>query len=162
MATSNPKPALKLLVQCGVDFILVGGVASILQGAPPVDTQDIELVYSLEPLNIDRLLRFLTAVDAIFRVQPQRRLRPDRSHLSAGGHLNLLTSFGPIDFLGFIGNQLRYPDLLPDTIEKAMGDGISIRVLNLETIIAVKEQLNTEKDRATLPILRETLRRQQR
>jgi hypothetical protein len=33
-----------------------------------------------------------------------------------------------------------------------------VRVLALETIIAVKEQLDTDKDRAALPVLRETLR----
>ena len=38
-----------------------------------------------------------------------------------------------------------------------LGDGIAIRVLNLETIIALKEQLGHEKDLAALPVLRATL-----
>jgi hypothetical protein len=36
-----------------------------------------------------------------------------------------------------------------------------VRVLDLETIIAVKEELGTDKDRAALPVLRETLRLKQ-
>jgi hypothetical protein len=35
--------------------------------------------------------------------------------------------------------------------------GGQIRVLDLETLIAIKEELNSEKDRAVLPILRRTL-----
>jgi hypothetical protein len=39
-----------------------------------------------------------------------------------------------------------------------IGEGISVNVLDLETIIAVKEQLASEKDLAVLPILYQTLR----
>ena len=38
-----------------------------------------------------------------------------------------------------------------------IGGGISVRVLNLETIISIKEQLASEKDLVGLPILRRTL-----
>jgi hypothetical protein len=38
-----------------------------------------------------------------------------------------------------------------------IGEGIRIRVLDLETLIAVKEELGGEKDRAVLPTLRRTL-----
>jgi hypothetical protein len=40
----------------------------------------------------------------------------------------------------------------------AIGEGISVWVLNLETLISLKEQLGSEKDLAVLPILRQTLR----
>jgi predicted nucleotidyltransferase len=39
-----------------------------------------------------------------------------------------------------------------------IGDGIRVRVLDLQTIIAIKEELATEKDLAALPLLRRTLR----
>jgi predicted nucleotidyltransferase len=38
-----------------------------------------------------------------------------------------------------------------------IGEGIRIRVLDLETLIAIKEELGGEKDRAVLPTLRRTL-----
>jgi hypothetical protein len=38
-----------------------------------------------------------------------------------------------------------------------IGEGIRIRVLDLETLIAMKEELGGEKDVAVLPILRRTL-----
>jgi hypothetical protein len=38
-----------------------------------------------------------------------------------------------------------------------VGQGIRVRVLNLETIISTKEQVASEKDLAVLPVLRRTL-----
>ena len=42
-------------------------------------------------------------------------------------------------------------------VEAALGEGATVRVLDLETLIAVKEEIGGEKDRAVLPILRRTL-----
>jgi len=47
--------------------------------------------------------------------------------------------------------------LVPRSTEILVAEGVGVRVLNLETLIEVKEQLNGEKDRAMLPILRSTL-----
>jgi len=149
--------ALKDLCGRDIRFVLVGGLAAALHGAPG-QTYDVDLVYSPEPENIQRLLGFLRDVDAIFRIQPARRLRPDESHLAGGGHLNLLTRYGPVDLLGTIGNHLGYADLLAHSNEMDIGEGLRIQVLDLETIIAVKEQLGSAKDLAALPALYETLR----
>jgi hypothetical protein len=40
---------------------------------------------------------------------------------------------------------LSYEDLLPHTIEMDMGEGVRVRVLDLATIIALKEELAGEK-----------------
>jgi predicted nucleotidyltransferase len=140
-----------------IRFVVVGGLAAALNGAS-VQTYDTDLVYSRDPENIQRLLDFLRGADAIFRVQPERRLRPNESHLAGGGHLNLLTRYGPVDLLGTIGNNLGYADLLTHCDEMDIGEGVRIQVLDLETIIAIKEQLGSEKDLAALPNLYQTLR----
>jgi predicted nucleotidyltransferase len=148
---------LRTLCESDIQFIVVGGLAAVLNGAP-IQTYDVDLVYSREQDNVDRLLKVLQDVDAIFRIQPERRLRPTGSHLVAGGHLNLLTRYGPVDLLATIGKDLGYSNLLPHSNEMDIGDGIRVRVLNMETLIAIKEQLTSEKDVAVLPILRQTLR----
>jgi hypothetical protein len=130
-----------------IEFILVGGVAAVLQGAA-LQTFDLDLVYSLEPANTERLLRFFESVD---RIQPERRQAPDRTYLAAGGHLNLLTRYGPIDLLGFNGKHLGYAELRPHSVEMEVGQGVTIRVLDLETLIRVKEELGSEKDVARAP-----------
>ena len=63
--------------------------------------------------------------------------------------------------LGTIGRGLGYEDLLPHTIEMEIGGGVRVRVLNLATIVALKEELAGEKDLAVLPILRRTLEQKQ-
>jgi hypothetical protein len=148
---------LRSLCEHGIQFILVGGLAAVLNGSP-VHTYDVDVVYCQEPGNIERLLSFLQKIDAVYRIQPERRLRPTASHLAGGGHLNLMTSLGHLDLLGTIGQGLSFSDLLPLSHEMTVGEGISIRVLNLETLISIKEQLASEKDLAALPILRQTLR----
>jgi len=64
--------------------------------------------------------------------------------------------------LGTIGHGLGYEDLLPHTIEMETGGGVRVRVLNLATIVRLKEELAGEKDLAVLPVLRRTLKEKQR
>jgi predicted nucleotidyltransferase len=147
---------LRTLHEGGVEFILVGGLAAVLNGAP-VDTFDIDVVHSRDTANVERLLPLLEAMNAVFRMQPERRLKPNASHLASAGHLNLITRYGPLDLLGTIGRDLGYEDLIAHSVELDIAEGLRIRVLDLETLIAIKEELNGEKDRAVLPILRRTL-----
>ena len=43
------------------------------------------------------------------------------------------------------------------SVESEVSEGLEIRVLKLETLIEIKEELASEKDQATLPILRRAL-----
>src|ERR1700680_4440088 len=144
------------LNDAGVEFLIVGGLAAVLNGTP-VNTYDVDVVHRRTPENVDRIMPVLDALEAIYRIQPERRLRPAKSSLLSPGHQNLITKYGPLDLLGSIGRNMSYEDLLPHSVEMDIGEGIRIRVLDLETLIAVKEELGGEKDRAVLPTLRRTL-----
>ena len=143
------------------DVIVVGGVGAVLQGAP-ISTFDLDLVHSRKADNVARLLDALDEIDAYYRIQPERKQKPLASHLSSPGHQLLMTRFGPLDLLGSIGHSHRYEDLLPECIEMEVGEGVRIRVLNLETLIAVKGETARDRDVAVLPILRRTLEEQRR
>ncbi len=147
---------LRALHEAAIDFLLVGGLSAVLNGVP-VSTYDVDSVHSREPENVARLLPVLESLDAVFRIQRERRLKPNATHLTGTGHVNLITRYGPLDLLGSIGRDLGYQDLLPHSTEMNIGGGIRIRVLNLEKLIAIKEELAGEKDRAMLPLLRRTL-----
>jgi hypothetical protein len=161
MAQSKFLEILHLLRETGVDFVIVGGLAGVLNGAP-IHTLDRGIVHSRDAANVARLLPVLDSLDAVFRIQPERRIKPNASYLSGPGHLNLITRFGPLDVLGTIGRGLAYADLLPHSVEMDIGDGIRVRVLDLETLISLKEDLGTEKDRAMLPLLRHALAERRR
>lgn len=94
----------------------------------------------------------------MYRAQPERQLRPGETHLASAGHQFLLTKFGPLDVLGMIGKSRTWEDLLSGTHTMEMEPGMVVRVLDLETLIAVKEELGFPKDMAMLPLLRRALR----
>ena len=147
---------VRLLSEARVDFILVGGLSAVARGAP-VTTFDLDIVHERSAENIARLLPVLEHLDAIFRMQPDRRLRPNVSHLSGRGHLNLTTTNGYLDLLCTIGKDLTYEDLLIHSDELEINGILPVRVLRLEKLIELKQEVNRDKDRAVLPILRRTL-----
>jgi predicted nucleotidyltransferase len=139
-----------------VEFILVGGVAAAVQGAPVV-TQDVDILYRIEPSNLRRLEAALLALDAVARDDP-RRLRFGLSHLETKGHKLTLTRVGALDVLGSINQeQLLFEDLLPHT-DLMDFDGLAIRVLRLAKLIELKRMLGRPKDLAIMPLLEATLR----
>jgi hypothetical protein len=152
---------LALLVRHGVEFVVVGGVAANLEGAPMM-TYDLDIVHSTEPENAARLLSALGELDAVYRAQPSRRLRPGLSHVCSPGRQLLATRFGPLDALGAIGRGRVYLDLLQDSVEVPVGPDVTVRVLSLERQIEIKQESGGEKDLAALPLLRHTLEERRR
>lgn len=157
---AEPKPDFLRIIQTlrrhRVDFIVVGGVCAVLQGAP-VATFDLDVVHSRAPENIDRILLALKGLDAHYRGQSGRILTPERSHLLSPGHQLLMTNAGPLDLLGEIGKGHCYDGLLSRTYELNAGEETTVRILNLDALIEIKEETAREKDRAVLAVLRRTL-----
>ena len=147
--------ALRTLALHRVDFTVVGGVAAVLQGVALV-TMDLDVVYGLDDENVDRMLQALDDLDARFRTHPD--LRPDRSHVASRGHKLMLTRCGPVDVLGYAGQQHDYVDLARHSRLISLGDDLEVLVVDLPMLIRIKEELPYEKDRAVLPLLRATLR----
>ncbi|MFI5175374.1 MAG: hypothetical protein ACHQKY_10980 [Terriglobia bacterium] len=158
--TSKPDflSILQTLRKHKVDFIIVGGVCAVLHGAP-VSTFDLDLVHSRAPENVKRLMAALKSLKAYFREQGIRRSEPARSHLTSPGHQLLMTQYGPLDLLGAIGKNLDrgYVELLNDTSELNLPNGLKVRVLTLEKLIEIKSEFARDKDKAVLGLLRRTL-----
>jgi hypothetical protein len=147
---------LALLWRHRVEFVVVGGVAAVLEGAPVI-TFDVDIVPNPEEANLERLLGFLDEIEATYMDLAGREIRPDLEKLRSN-RMNLLKSrLGRLDVAAEIGEGLRYSDLLARSSLVSLGE-VAVRVLNLETVIASKEAANRAKDHAVLPTLRETLR----
>ena len=151
---------LTSLVEGNVAFIVVGGVAAVLGGAP-VSTFDLDVVYSLDEANIDRLAGVLEELRAVYIDPSGRTIRPTAERLRVGGHHLLRTRHGRLDVMGSVGNALAYPDLLSRSRTHTVR-GVEFMVLDLETLIATKEAADRPKDRAVLDLLRETLTERKR
>ena len=147
---------LRVLVRYEVEFIVVGGVAAVFEGAPIV-TLDLDIVYRLSPENVPRLAAALEEIHAVYNDPAGRRIVPDATKLNTIKLHLLLTDLGGLDVLRSIGDGQAYEDLLPQSSEYEV-EGMRLRVLNLESIIESKEFANRDKDRAVLPILRRTLK----
>jgi hypothetical protein len=147
---------LEGLVLAGVDFILVGGLAAVVQGAP-VTTMDVDIVHSQSPENIARLLGYLTSIDAFHRRPDAKLIKPQVGDISGKGHALFTTRLGPIDVLAVIEDGKAYGDLLEHTVEIEFRNR-PIRVLDLEMLVQLKKNSPDPKDRQRLPVLEETLR----
>ena len=151
---------LGVLLDEHVDFILVGALAAVAQGAP-VTTHDVDIVHARTPENLARLLTALTKLNARYRGRPpESALPPDAKALATPGHSLFMTDLGPLDCLGAIEEGRDFDTLLGLSVE-VMLDGRALRVLTLEMIVALKRASTQPKDRLVLPILEETLRRRQ-
>jgi len=149
------------LCDAEVEFIVVGGVAGVLQGSP-VLTRDLDIVHRRTPENIRALMTVLKSVDGVFRPDPQnRRLRPTSEMLSGTGHLTLETKLGPLDVLCELEHGEDYEALFCDT--ELVTDGtVQIHVLSLPKLIEIKQRSGRAKDRAMLPVLIATLEERNR
>jgi hypothetical protein len=156
MSTHSFGRILEIFDRHGVEYIVVGGVAAVLQGAP-VTTFDIDTLIRVNTANAARLLAALEELDARFR-EHERSVAPTLEDILAGGHLLLMTSAGPLDVLGFIGKGKRYEDLQPSAPTLLVG-ALSVRVLALATLIEEKKALGRAKDQAVIALLEAVLRR---
>jgi hypothetical protein len=168
VTTPSSEPDFQAILQTfaehEVAFIVVGGVSAVLQGVP-IDTFDLDIVHSRKEDNLDRLLEALQKLNAYYRGQGSRRIAPQIAYLASPGHQLLMTTAGPLDVLGTVGEvgaERGYDELLPHTVEVHLGEQLRFRVLNLETLIQLKAEAGREKDKAVLPMLRRTLEEKQR
>ncbi len=147
---------LETLSTNAVDYIIVGGVCAVLHGAP-IATFDIDIVHSRAPRNIERLMKALEKLDAVYRDPAGRVIKPEALHLSSTGHHLLMTKAGPLDLLGELSTGKGYDGLVRHAVTLKIKEHLAVLLLDLETLIEVKEEAGREKDRAVLAILRRTL-----
>jgi hypothetical protein len=147
---------LEGLCEARIEYIVVGGLAAVIQGAP-VTTFDLDIVHRQTDENIQKLFRFLTSIDSYMRRPDDRLIEPAVVDLKAKGHLLLKTKYGPLDVLAFIEKGHGYEDLIANSTEIDF-HGYKVSVLNLETILDLKRDSRDQKDRERLPVYEETLK----
>jgi hypothetical protein len=154
--TENWTELLAKLASAQVEFIVVGGVAAILNDVV-YRTDDIDVVHRRSPENIERLMAVLDSLDAHFRNDlMQRKLRPRPSDFAGHGHILLRTTLGKLDVLCEISGQRGYEELAPHTREIIERD-LHIRTLDLPMLIQVKTEAGREKDFQAIPGMLATL-----
>ena len=146
---------LRALDRHGVEHVVVGGVAAILEGAP-MTTLDLDVVFRVTEENISRLCAVLSELNAHYRDPAGRVIAPTPDRLR-DNRVNLLeTELGLLDVLHDVGAGWRYEKIVERSHTRSI-ENLHVRVLDLASVIATEEAANREKDRAMLPLLRRTL-----
>jgi predicted nucleotidyltransferase len=133
----RPGALLRELVEGGVDFVVIGGVAIALQAMPRF-TKDLDICYAGAQDNLDALGEVLVKVQARLRgIEENVPFVPDGRTLSHTQILCLTTSVGDIDLLVEPEGAPPYEALRrrADIMELA---GQSIRVASIEDMLAMK------------------------
>lgn len=155
-APADLRALLLLLADRQIDFVVVGGIAAVLNGVP-LATFDLDVVHCRSEDNVERIVALLELLDASSRLHPKRdALRPGSDALAGPGHQLLRTSLGPLDLLGTVEGGLSYEDLLPLS-EKIALEGRSIRVLTLPALADLKKNASHPKDQLSRLLILETI-----
>ena len=162
MPTRKKTPAsdlsalLKGLNEAGVEFIVVGGLAAVIQGVP-VTTFDLDIVHRRTDKNISKMMKFLKAVEAIQRRPDENIIPLKETDLKGTGHVLLTTNHGPLDVLGAIENDQGFDELMPSAIAIDF-KGSTTYVLSLQVLVDLKRESKIPEDQYRLQIYEETLR----
>ena len=148
----DPLSALRALRDADVDFVLIGGVAARLHGSPSL-TRDIDICYSRDRENVERLATALESLHARLRsVDDSVPFRLDATTLLAGANFTFTTDVGDIDVLALPAGVDGYEDLAKNADVVDL-DGVSILVTTLDDLIRMKRAAGRAKDRAEVEIL---------
>ena len=134
------------LAETGLDAVVVGATAAVLQSAPLM-TQDVDLLVRSTQRNEAKLRRLgLRLGGSWMEVSPLSRAR---TLVGAPLHVDLLFDALP--------GGLRFKSLKSRALRLEFG-GHVLLVATLDDVIASKRAANRPKDRAHLPLLEETSR----
>jgi predicted nucleotidyltransferase len=140
---------LRALVSHGVDFVIVGGIAMVLQGSARV-TQDLDICFAADQANLDVLGAALVALGASLRdVDADLPFVPDGQALRRLSTLTLDTRQGPIDLLRDPEGAPPY-EQLRRRADRVEVDGMAVLVASLDDLTAMKRATGRVKDQLDL------------
>ena len=157
MPSNSDIPSLiELIAEAGVEFVIVGGMAAVVQGVP-VTTFDLDIVHNRGEANTKKLLALLKTIHARYRGHlPEKKVELSEAAFLGRGHQLLYTDLGALDVLGAIEDGLEYEDLLAHSIEVKLR-GKMVKILTLEKLADLKSRSANEKDRLVFKLIAKTL-----
>jgi Nucleotidyl transferase AbiEii toxin, Type IV TA system len=149
---------LRRLTEAGVSFVIVGGVAVVLQASPRF-THDLDICYATTHDNLERLGEVLVALGAMLRgVEEDLPFSPDARTLQRTQTLTLTTSEGDIDLLADPDGSPGYA-ALRRRADRMDLDGLTVAVASIEDLIAMKRAAGRPQDLVDLESLEIARRR---
>lgn len=155
-----------MIVEClarhRVSYVVIGGVAAMLQDVPIQETLDVDVVPKREARNLKALATALEEMEARLRVpgDPEGVEIPlDERTFRDVTTLTFVTRFGPFDILFEPSGAPPYADLEDHALVLRRFDR-DIAVASISDLIAMKRSTGREKDAQHLLVLMKHLRTQ--
>lgn len=150
----DPLCALRVLDGHGVRYVIIGGFAGDLLGAP-LNTNDLDICYERTADNMARLaaaLRELGATRRVAGVDEDRPFLLDEKTLAAGDSFTLDTDAGALDILGTPSGTAGFVDL-SSRAEAVTIAGVQVHVVAIADLMRMKRASGRVKDRMHLEVL---------
>jgi hypothetical protein len=160
----RPTALLAMLANAGVDFVVVGGVAVVVQASPRF-TRDLDICPATDTANLVRLGSLLVSINARLRgIDEDVPFVPDARTLRRTQMLTLTTREGDLDLLVDPPGSPGYAALRrrADVIDLA---GALVRIASVEDLISMKRAAGRPQDAIdieSLEIARSRLRGKRR
>ena len=136
---------IRTLVDAGIDFILVGGVAGTVHGSARL-TRDVDVVYARSPENMRRLVDALSSHNPYLRGAPQGLpFLWDLNTIQRGLNFTLATRLGDLDLLGELTGGGGFEQLREHASSVRVFDR-DVQVLDLDWLIRVKRAAGRPRD----------------
>lgn len=148
----RPDLLLGALLDGGVRFVIVGGLAAQAHGSPSL-TGDIDICPAFDRENLDRLAAVLDELAAIRRGLPEAVRAPlDARALRAADVLTLTTRYGDLDLLAHPDPHLDFDQLARGSMTTEIM-GRVVLVAGLDDLMAMKRAAGRPKDLIELEVL---------
>ena len=153
MAENTEKSSFEEIVETlaahDVEFIVIGGQAEVLLGSARV-TYDTDLCYRRTPHNLQRLAEAVKELLPSLRgAPPDLPFRLDAQSLALGNNFTFRTTAGDLDLLGYVEPLGGYDEIAQHAVTMPLGD-LQIKVISLDDLIRIKENIGRPKDRDSL------------
>lgn len=148
---------IDVLNERGVRYVVIGGLAALLQGVPLPRTADVDVTPASDIENKERLAQALRELDAKLRapgLDEPLAIPLDERTFTGMITMTFVTRYGPFDVAFIPEGTTGFDDLAraSHVIERL---GVKIPVASLADIVRSKRAAGREKDAAHLVILTE-------
>jgi hypothetical protein len=143
---------LRLLGEYEIKCVIVGGVAAAIHGSILL-TNDLDVCYSRDASNLQKLASALQSVHARLRNAPEDLpFILDAETLKRGLNFTFVTDVGDLDLLGEVRGVGNYEDVLADSLPVELF-GYHFAVIDIGKLILAKRAAGRPKDLIALPEL---------
>lgn len=146
----NLKALLERLLENKIDFVLVGGFASVVHGSTLV-TQDLDICVAMSPEQIERLRQALADLHPVLRMNPgfQPSFLDHPKDLTRIHNIYLKTDLGILDMMSELPPVGDFETIKKNALEVHLY-GHSCKVIALDDLIQIKKSMTRPKDQETL------------